>query len=89
MGDVTVKDTAAYQIIRLITDHIWGSEEKISGSDCISICRQYYVKGGAWIKLMDGSMDDVKILEDCIENFVRSRRESSIASRVASHMFKQ
>lgn len=87
--DVTVKDTTAYRIIRLITDHVWGDDEKLSGSDCIAICRQFYGQGGSWERLMGGDMGDVKTLEDCIEGFVKGRRNSAVAARVARRPVRQ
>ncbi len=84
MGDVTVKDTTAYKIVRQITDHVYGPDEKLSPEDFVKIYHDYGSRGGSWEKLMDGDMGCVKIIEDSIDTFVKGRRLGRIAARVAA-----
>jgi hypothetical protein len=81
-SDSGIKDTTAYKIIRQITDHIWGSDEKYEDSDVVAICRIFTSRNGSWESLMGGSMKDTICLEESIEAFVKYRKTSSIASRL-------
>lgn len=78
-----VKDTTAYKIVRQIVDHVYGSDEKISGEDFVFVHHAYIADGGSWEKLMAGDMGCVKILEDVLERFVKDRRLKKIATKVA------
>ena len=83
MDDPGVRDTAAYRIVRQITDHVYGPDEKVSDSDFIKIYEEYNSQGGSWEKLMAGDMGCVKIIEDAIDALMQNRRMATIAARVA------
>lgn len=78
--EVDVKDTAAFRIIRQITDHTWGSEADLSDDEVIDICRSFASSGGSWEALMGGDMDSVVILEKCIDGLVGPKQMASVAS---------
>ena len=82
MADVTVKNTTAYNIIRIVTDNMWGGDEPISGSDCVSICKIFRLNNGSWFHLMSGNIDHVIMLEKSIEKFIKHRNTSKIASNI-------
>ncbi len=83
MKEPGVKDTVAYKIVRQITDHVYGSDTKLSNEDFVRIFHDYRVRGGSWERLMNGDMGCVKIIEDSIDAFMDNRRLASIASKVA------
>jgi hypothetical protein len=72
--DIGVQDTAAYQIIRQVTDHTWGSEMELSDDDIITIYHSFRELGGSWEALMGGDMSSVKKLEDSIDALVAPRK---------------
>lgn len=83
MREPGVKDTAAYKIVRQITDHVYGPDTKLSNEEFVKIFYDYGRRGGSWERLMDGDMGCVKIIEDSIDAFMNTRRLASIASRIA------
>jgi hypothetical protein len=83
-----VKDTAAYRIVRQITDHVYGPDTKLSNEDFVKIFHDYAARGGSWERLMGGDMGCVKIIEDTIDAFLDNRRMASIASRVAASEYR-
>jgi hypothetical protein len=85
MESAGVKDTTAYKIVRQIADHIYGSDEKLSNSDFISIYHNFVESGGSWEGLINGDMGSVKILEDSLAAFIDERRLHKIATNVASY----
>lgn len=78
--EASVKDTTAYQIVRQVLDHTWGSDSKLSDEEFLKIVSGFFGFGGSWERLMSGDMKCVKALEDSIDGFMKSR----IASRIAS-----
>lgn len=84
MRSASINDTAAYKIIRQITDHIWGSETKLSDERLIAICQLFRSRGFDWQSLMDGSMSALVGLEKCIESVIKYGRIAVIASVVAN-----
>jgi hypothetical protein len=82
MKEAGVKDTAAYRITRQITDHTWGSDEKLSDAEFVSIYKSFHRVGGSWERLMDGDMSCVQKLEESIDNFMNNRRLSKVAVRI-------
>ena len=81
-----VKDTTAYKIIRQMTDHVWGADEKLPDEAVLSICRLFSGRRGSWQLLMNGSMDEAVRLEDCIAAVVKYRRGSIVAARIAARV---
>ena len=75
-----VKDTAAYRITRQITDHTWGSDEKLSSKEFVKIYKSFCASGGSWERLMAGDMSCVAKLEESIDDFMDDRNSSRIAS---------
>jgi len=72
--DAGVKDTAAYRIIRQITDHTWGSDVEYSDDDIVLLCRSFTAKGGSWETLMSGDMGSIVRLEEAIDSLVAPRK---------------
>ena len=68
-----IKDTTAYTIVRQMMDHIYGDDEKLSSEDFGAIFKMYLGRGGSWEGIMDGSMKDVKTLENVLQAFVNYR----------------
>ena len=81
MESIKIKDTIAYKIIRQMVDHIWGGQE-LSDDQLMSICRLFGSRGASWESLMNGSMDNSVILEECIESVIKNKDEHKIASRL-------
>jgi hypothetical protein len=77
MDNVGVKDTAAYRIVRQITDHTWGDEEKYSDKEFISVYRAFRRSGGSWYDLMAGHMAHITILENAIDAFMNKRHKTT------------
>jgi hypothetical protein len=75
-----VKDTAAYRIVRQITDHTWGSDEKLSSKEFVKIYKSFCASGGSWERLMAGDMSCVAKLEESIDDLIDNRNSSKIAS---------
>jgi hypothetical protein len=69
-----VKDTAAYRIIRQITDHTWGSDVDYSDEDVVSLCRGFSRRGGSWESLMSGDMGSIVHLEAAIDDMVGAKK---------------
>ena len=69
-----VKDTAAYRIIRQVTDHTWGSDSDLSDDDVVFICRTFSSHGGSWESLLSGDMNSVGILEKSIDELMAPRK---------------
>ncbi len=69
-----VKDTAAYRVIRQITDHTWGSDSDLSDDDVISVCRSFQARGGSWEALLGGDMASVVHLEHSIDELMGPRK---------------
>ncbi len=69
-----VKDTAAYRIIRQVTDHTWGSESDLSDEDVVFICRTFWRNGGSWEALLSGDMASVGVLEKAIDELMAPRK---------------
>lgn len=69
-----VKDTAAYRIIRQITDHTWGSDVDYSDEDVVMLCRGFSRRGGSWEALMSGDMGSIVHLEAAIDDMVGVRK---------------
>ena len=84
MNNPGVKDTTAYEIVRQITDHIYGPDTELSDTDFVEIFKSYYDDGGSWEKLIDGDMKCVKIIEEAIDNFINNRTMNKVAVQVAS-----
>lgn len=74
MDKLGVKDTAAYRIIRQITDHVWGSDVELSDRDVSLICASFYGKGGSWERLMAGDIGCIAKLEHSIDELVGTRQ---------------
>ena len=72
--DAGVKDTAAYRVIRQITDHTWGSETDLSDQDVVTLCRSFWSRGGSWEALFGGDMASVVHLEGAIDDLVGPRK---------------
>lgn len=86
MADSGIKDTTAYKIIRQMTDHIYGSDEKYEDSDIVAICRLFGKRQGSWEALMGGSMDDAVRLEDAIGSVIKYRRGEIVAAKIATSL---
>lgn len=84
MGDSGVRDTTAYKIIRQMTDHIWGADEKLDDETVLAICRLFASRGGEWESLVSGSMEEAVRLEEAIGAVVRFKRNGRVAARVAA-----
>jgi len=69
-----VKDTAAYRIIRQITDHTWGSDSDLSDEDVVTICRSFWARGGSWEALLGGDMASVGHLERSVDELLAPRK---------------
>lgn len=78
--EADIKDTAAYRVIRQITDHTWGSEIDLSDGDIVSICLDFRASGGSWESLMGGDMGSVVVLERCIDGLVGPKQMSSVSA---------
>lgn len=89
MAESGVKNTTAYKIVRQITDHIYGSDTKISSKEFVNIYKMYREAGGSWERLMAGDIGCVKIIEDVLEEFMEDRKISKIASKIASIMYDE
>jgi len=87
--EVGLKDTTAYKIVRQITDHIYGPDEKISSEDFAHLYKSYRNAGGSWEKLMSGDIGCVKIIEEVLDQFMQNRQMEKIASRVASTIYDE
>lgn len=72
--DAGVKDTAAFRIIRQVTDHVWGSETDLDDDDVVLICRSFWGRGGSWESLLSGDMKSVGHLEEAIDELVAPRK---------------
>lgn len=75
-----VQDTAAYRIIRQVTDHTWGPDVDLSDADVRDICVSFYARGGSWESLMAGDMGCVAHLERSIDELVGPKRLAAMAS---------
>ena len=78
-----VKDTAAHRIIRQVTDHTWGPDEKLDDTEVVRVCRSFRDLGGTWEALMAGDVDEIAKLEAAIDALVQGRNLRTMASRVA------
>ncbi len=72
--DAGVKDTAAYRIIRQITDHVWGSETDLDDDDVVGVCLSFWRRGGSWESLLSGDMRSFGHLEEAIDELVGPRK---------------
>jgi len=86
MGDIGVKDTAAYKIVRQILDHTWGSDSKLEEKDFLHVLSSFYRRGGSWERLMDGDMKCVKHLEDSIDDFMNAKKLVAVARQLISRV---
>lgn len=82
MGEDSVKQTIAWRIVRQITDHVYGSDEKISSEEFLHVYRMFSGAGGSWEGLIRGDMKSVAILEGALDRFLRFRNTMRMASRV-------
>jgi len=89
MAEAGLKDTTAYKIVRQITDHIYGPDEKLSSKDFVQLYSMYRSAGGSWEKLMDGDIGCVKIIEDVLDEFMQNRQMAKVASRVAATIYNK
>lgn len=65
-----VRDTAAYQVFRMVVDHTWGPDEEMEDCDFLDVCRTFRSRGGSWEGLMSGDVSHVTILEGAIDELV-------------------
>lgn len=73
MEDLGLQDTFAYRIIKQIMDHTWSDESKLSDTEVIYVYHRFSNGGGSWQKLMDGSIEEIKTLEDAIKDLLNVR----------------
>lgn len=78
-----VKDTAAYRIVRQVTDHTWGSDAKLDDAEVLRILDGFQARGGSWERLMAGDMKCVKALEESIDSFMNIRNVIRAASVIS------
>jgi len=83
---IGIKNTTAYRIVRQIIDHTRGHESKISDDDFLSIFENFYRKGGSWEKITSGSMHDVKLIEDSIDEFFNLAKLKKIAGVISGNV---
>jgi hypothetical protein len=80
--DDSVKQTVAFRIVRQSTDHVYGSDEKISPEEFLSIYRMFSGAGGSWEGLVKGDMKSVTLLEGALDRLIRWRNTMRMAARV-------
>lgn len=65
-----VRDTAAYEVFRMVVDHTWGPEEDMDDQEFLDVCRSFRAMGGSWEALMSGDVRHVTLLERAIDELV-------------------
>lgn len=84
MSDFSVKDTAAWRVVRQLIDHGWGQDEKLEDHEFLDLCSEFHQCGGSWEALMKGDSSCVEILENSIQFLFEERRIASIAAKISN-----
>ncbi len=83
MDEDSVKQTLAWRIVRQLVDHVYGSDEKMSSDDFLTVYRAFAGAGGSWEAFIQGDIKAVALLESALDSFIRIRNTMRVAARVA------
>ncbi len=70
MGEISVRDTISYKIVRQILDHVYGDMIDLTDEDFLDIYNSYMKSGGSWQELLSGSISRFDQLKGLIKSWV-------------------
>ncbi len=62
-----IEETISYKIVRQIINHLYSSEVELSDELFLFIYRLFNKKGGSWVQLIDGDIENFTLLEELIK----------------------